>query len=421
MPRRAGHAEHDPKPGVEPEQAAKHDHHIGAEAEEAGMTQRHQAGEAEQEVEAHGEDAEDEELGDKRALVVGDEHRINDEGCDRHQAREQRATGFERRFRCRARRGRRGRVHDAEQTLRPRQQHGRHHQIDEEQRQLRRVGLAEGVGLADLQAADESAAQAAHAADDDDDESRNQNIGVLAGIHADDRAGGDPAERGERHARAEDRGKERRDVAAQPSGHCGVVDAGADHRADSRAFEKEPQHQRDHGAERDEEKPIGREHAGAERDDAVECGRRRQSMHVAAPDRLHYVEEDERETESQQNLIEVAAAVERAQEADFHRDADNRNRNWRQQERQPKAAGQPIDREADVAAQHEERAVREAHDVHETEDQRQPRRGQEQQDTVDDAVEELIENEFHDLANQAGSGAAAVHADGDRTRAAGYP
>ena len=145
--------------------------------------------------------------------------------------------------RDRRRRGKAG-IFDAEQALRADQQHHRHHQIDQEQRQAREIGLAERVRLPDQQAADERAAQAAHAADHDDDESRDQDLGVHAGIKPDHRRSRHAAERRERHAGAENAGEQRRNVGAETRRHGGIVDAGAHHGAEPAALQKQPQQQR---------------------------------------------------------------------------------------------------------------------------------------------------------------------------------
>ena len=82
---------------------------------------------------------------------------------------------------------------DAEQALRPDQKHRRHGEINQKQRDALEVGLAERVGDADQDAADEGAAQAAHAADDDDDEGRNEDFRIHPGIKSEHWGGSDPA------------------------------------------------------------------------------------------------------------------------------------------------------------------------------------------------------------------------------------
>ncbi len=177
-------------------------------------------------------------------------------------------------------------IFDAEQALRAHQQDQRHDEIDQEQGEAREIGLAEGIGLADQQAADEGAAQASHAADHDDDERRDENLGIHARIESDHRAGGDAAERGQRDAGAEDAGEQRGDVGAEPRGHGGVVDAGSHHCADTAALEEQPQQQSDGEAEPDQEQPVGREHPETDLGGALQNFRRRQPDDHAAPHRL---------------------------------------------------------------------------------------------------------------------------------------
>ena len=59
-----------PIQALTPNMRPQHGDRVGAEAEERRVTERHQPGEAEQQVEAHGEDRKDVDLGDQRARVV---------------------------------------------------------------------------------------------------------------------------------------------------------------------------------------------------------------------------------------------------------------------------------------------------------------------------------------------------------------
>ena len=65
------------------------------------------------------------------------------------------------------------------------------------------------------------------------------------------------------------------------------------------------------------------------------------------------------------------------------------------QQRKPETVGRAEDRQADEGAEHEERAMREAHHVHQAEDQRQARRDEKQQHAIDDAVQELGGKKLH--------------------------
>ena len=82
----------DAEPGVEAELRAEHGDRIGAQAEEGGVAERHQPGEAEQQVEAHGEDREDEDLGDQRARIVGQQERQRQQHEQRDERRGARAA-----------------------------------------------------------------------------------------------------------------------------------------------------------------------------------------------------------------------------------------------------------------------------------------------------------------------------------------
>ena len=124
--------------------------------------------------------------------------------------------------------------------MRTQQENEDHRRIDEEHREIGKVGLAEGVGEADRQAGDEGALQAAHAADDDNDEGRDEHGDIDARINAEERCGNDPGETGERPADGEGRGEEKRHVEADPHRRRRIIDAGTDHRAGARAGDEEP-------------------------------------------------------------------------------------------------------------------------------------------------------------------------------------
>ncbi len=146
----------------------------------------------------------------------------------------------------------------------------------------------------------------------------------------------------------------------------------------------------------DQEQPVRREHARADMHRARQNFRRRQAEHQPPPERLHQIEEDEREAERQQHLVHVAAAIERPHEhaAPSRRRSKTTGIGARMQ-RQPEAAGELEDRQAEERAQHEERAVREAHDVHQPEDQREARRHEEQQHAVHQPVQKLGDQKLH--------------------------
>ena len=61
---------HDADPGIDAELRAEHGDCISAQAEKRRVAERHQAGEAKEQIEAHGEDRENEYLGDQRARII---------------------------------------------------------------------------------------------------------------------------------------------------------------------------------------------------------------------------------------------------------------------------------------------------------------------------------------------------------------
>ena len=154
--------------------------------------------------------------------------------------------------------------------MRPDQKHRRHGEINQKQRDALEVGLAERIGDADQEAANEGAAQAAHAADDDDDEGRDEDFGIHPGIESDHWRRGDAAKRRQCHAEAENAGEQRRDVGAEAGGHDGIVDAGTHHGADAAALQKQPQQQRDREAEADQTQPVRGKHAEPDLHGALE-------------------------------------------------------------------------------------------------------------------------------------------------------
>ena len=79
----------------------------------------------------------------------------------------------------------------------------------------------------------------------------------------------------------------------------------------------------------------------------------------------------------------------------LHHDPERGDGNRREHEREPEAAGEAVDRQPEERAQHEERAVREAHHVHQAEDEREAGRHQEQQHAIDQPVQELGDDELH--------------------------
>jgi hypothetical protein len=175
------------------------------------------------------------------------------------------------------------------------------------------------------------------------------------------------------------------------------------HRTDARALDAEPKDQGQRQTDSYQKQPIDRKYAGANLHGALQRVRHRHILDVTAPDRAHEIEEDEGETERHQDLIEMPAPVQWPQKQYFHGHAQCRRRDRRQHEGKPEIVGDLINRQTEVGAKHEKRAVRQAHDVHEPENQREAGRHQEQQHPVDEAVQQLDEKQIHNPPRSASS------------------
>jgi len=97
----------------------------------------------------------------------------------------------------------------------------------------------------------------------------------------------------------------------------------------------------------------------------------------------------------EQHLLEVVALVEVREQRPLEEEPEEHRQRDAQHHRDGEAAGQRRQRERHVRADHVEAAVREVDDPHDAEDQRQPARDQEQQQSVLERVQELDQREFH--------------------------
>jgi hypothetical protein len=114
---------------------------------------------------------------------------------------------------------------------------------------------------------------------------------------------------------------------------------------------------------------------------------------VAAPDIERGLLEQEREADGEQHLAQRVEA-QRSQEYALHGETERRDGERRRRQREQPGPGGPDHRQCHVAAKQEVGAVRQIHDAHDAEDQRQPAREQEQQRPVRHAVEDLDQPEL---------------------------
>ena len=213
-----------------------------------------------------------------------------------------------------------------------------------------------------------------------------------------------PPRPGERRA-DDERDRERQlDVDPERGDHRAVVDACADDHARARALQPQPEQEAD--PDRDAENDEPRRRVDDARDvqvgERVEVARPGDVLRDAAEVREHLVGEDDRDRDRDQRLAQVLALRPAEEELLHHeargrddRDADERRNDPVREvdlraleaERAALADHAPLDRERDVAAEQEERAVRHVDDAHEAEDEREAARDDEVEAGGGDAVQ----------------------------------
>ncbi len=380
MPLNSGgeqHGEHQRDAGVQQQIAAC----VGAEAVGRGMAERQQPRVADHQVEAHGEQAEDQRLGQQR-------HRVGRQAGGRE--RKEQATAA----------SPRQNVHYgflAEQTARAHNEHREHDQIHQGQRKVGKVVGAEHLHECDQQRADQRAEEAAHAADDDDDEGVDHRVRRHAERGGDQWCGKHAADAGQAAADAEHRGAHQAHVGAERVHHLGVLRGGADQQAETRALQELPDRDRNHDAGAGEEQAIDRERFVEDEHDAGQRMRRRHFQRVDAPDQADRLAHDQRQAEGHHQEGTVVAAVEPAQDAEFECGAEAADQDRRDDQGCPEVAGDGDGGVADIGAQHEERAMREVHDAHDAEDQRQSDAEEEQQCRLRQRVQALRDEEGEEV------------------------
>ena len=129
---------------------------------------------------------------------------------------------------------------------------------------------------------------------------------------------------------------------------------------------------------------------GKQLDRAGQRGRCRQRQ-VGAEHHLDAVVQDQDQREGRKHLRQVVARVERAQQTDLERHAEQAGQRDRAEHAQHERAGHPDEPGGEERADHVERAVREVDHVHHAEDQGQARGEQEQHQAELQAVQRLLD------------------------------
>jgi hypothetical protein len=113
----------------------------------------------------------------------------------------------------------------------------------------------------------------------------------------------------------------------------------------------------------------------------------------AAPEDGDQLVEEQDQAEGGEHLVEMVAVVERAQRQHFDQHADQQRAGEAEHHARRVGAGPLRGGEREVRAHHVERAVREIHEVHDPQHQREARRHQEQRDPQLYAVQQLLEDQ----------------------------
>jgi hypothetical protein len=124
--------------------------------------------------------------------------------------------------------------------------------------------------------------------------------------------------------------------------------------------------------------------------------RQRQRHAGRSPNQPHQLVEEQQQAERAEHVIEMRAPVERPDRDHFQDHADNERGEKREDGAEHEAAGPFRKGGGEIGADHIKRAVRQVDEVHDAEDQRQPRRQEEQQHPKLDAVQKLLDEIQHD-------------------------
>ncbi len=130
---------------------------------------------------------------------------------------------------------------------------------------------------------------------------------------------------------------------------------------------------------------------------AAQLGRTAHRLLLGAPDDLGHVAQDQHQGVGEEQLVELFLAVEVAEEHPLHDAAQRRDEQRGPQGGEPEAAAvepDPLhDLERGVGPQHVEGAVREVQHPQHAEDEREPRRDQEEEHRGGEPAEALREHE----------------------------
>src|SRR5262249_1520795 len=144
---------------------------------------------------------------------------------------------------------------------------------------------------------------------------------------------------------------------------------------------------------RHDEEAILRIEREAEVDAAAQDRRRQVADAHRSPDDDDQLIEDQRKAEGEEQLIVVPGRVKAPDAGVLDRDAEQRDAERGHEEPEPEVANGADDRDEEIGADGEERAVREVREVEDAGDEREPEPHQGIQHARRDPVEDLAEEE----------------------------
>ena len=187
-------------------------------------------------------------------------------------------------------------------------------------------------------------------------------------------------------------------TSSAPSGSCAVARIAAPAVVRVRNSSS-ADHRRRRGDQQDQ--PMRRHRQPEQRDDLAI--RRVHVAELRAPDVLGHGFEEQHHAERGNHRIERRGVPQRTEHQPFERRAGHGQRRHRHGHRRPVVEARlHHQRVGQVRAEHEQLAVREVGHVHGAEDQRQAERDQAVDAAGDEAVEDLLRQEFHRLTGSSG-------------------
>ena len=206
------------------------------------------------------------------------------------------------------------------------------------------------------------------------------------------------AEGCEKDAEREHAGEQPFLIDAERRHHVAVLRRGAHQHAPARALEQQPEPAEHDWTKRNQEQIVARDILAEEIDRAPEAGRAAAEQIVRSPDQHHNILDHQSEAEGREQLEQFRRMIDPPQQhhLDQHADGGDDQRSNDDAAPEAKRAGEALgQRERDIGAEHVERAMSKIHDPRHAEDDRQPRRDQEQRRRAGETGQELNEVEGH--------------------------